>query len=279
MRNKAKIIIVYTLYLTIFLGLIYLLLPATTKQTVLETLNVHENQTSAISDVTSDVKVSRDTSGKFIVITFDDSFSSQYGAYKQLEKYGYKGTLYINSGLIGKEDRLTIKQLKEMYNAGWDISNHTENHADLTKVSEKKAYDEIYGCSAWLKEYGFTRKNGHKHFAYPYGAYNDDVVQILEKQGFLTARTTNAGSATEDLLLLGRASLSGMTKENIHDFMFSDEKLIILNLHRIVPDDSKDIGEIDLKQSYFDTLVQAIKDSNREVITLTEWYDLRDAIK
>ena len=152
------------------------------------------------------------------------------------------------------------------------------NHVDLTKVNAKKAYDEIYGCSAWITAHGFKRNMGYKHFAYPEGAYNNNIINILQEQDFLTARTTNPGSDTSKLLELGRASLYGMTKKNIRNFLLSGQKLIILSMHRIVPDDTAEASTIDLKESYFDEVIKAIIDSKRKVITITEWYEMRDNI-
>lgn len=210
---------------------------------------------------------------KYIIITMDDGWSSQYEAYQRLKPY--KGTLYICSGLIGKEDRLSLEQLKEMYENGWDICNHTVHHVNLTKVSLEKARDEIYGCSSWIAGQGFTRDMGYKHFAYPEGAYNEEILDLLKDLRMLSARTTNSGNSTADVLQLGRSSLWGMTRQNIRQLINSEQKLIILSLHRIVPDDTAELKEIDLKSSYLDEIIAAIKESGREVITITEWYKMK----
>ena len=269
-KKKVLFVAVYFVYFLIFIGLVFALLPPNIKQDDLETFNSSKNVT--------DKTIPGNDSGKYIILTFDDGWSSQYEAYKQLKQYDYKGTLYIISSLVGNEDRLTLDDLKAMYNDGWDICNHTADHVDLTKLSAKEAYDEIDGCSAWLIDNRFTRNLGYKHFAYPEGAYNNDVINILKEQGFLTARTVNPGSTTSNLLELGRASLHGMDKESIRNLILSDQKLIILSMHRIVPDDSAEIWTIDLKQSYFDEVIGSIIDSKRKVITITDWYEIRDSI-
>lgn len=212
-----------------------------------------------------------DPNSKYIILTFDDGWSSQYQAFKMLG--GLKGTLYICSGLIGEQNRLSLDNLTEMYNSGWDISNHTVHHISLTKVSEKKAYDEIYGCSAWIKGHGFIRNMAYKHFTYPEGGYNEEIVKILKRQGIITARTTNAGNDTSNFLQLGRTSLHGMSIKNIRDKILSDEKLLILSFHRIISDDTAEVKDIDLKESYFQTVINAIHESKRKVLTISEWYN------
>jgi len=271
MKKKVKLFIIYFVYILTFIGLVFMLSPTNIKQRAMETFTFTK-------DVPKETLLNNNN-GKYIILTFDDGWSSQYEAYKQLKQFNFKGTLYIISSLIGKEDRLTLDNLKDVYNNGWDICNHTVHHDNLTKVSTKRAYDEIYGCSAWILGHGFKRDMGYKHLAYPEGGYNDNIINILKKQGFLTARTTNPGSDTTKLLELGRTSLYGMTKKNIRDFIFSDKKLIIVNMHRIVPDDSKEATDIDLKKSYFDEVINSIIESKRRVITITEWYKLRDSIK
>lgn len=268
--KKVLFVGVYFTYFLIFIGLIFVLLPSGTKQNAAESF--------ALSKDVAEKTVPANDSGKYIILTFDDGWNSQYEAYKLLKQYNYKGTLYIISSLIGKKERLTIDNLNDMYNDGWDICNHTANHVALTKVSAEEAYDEISSCSSWLIDNGFTRNSGYKHFAYPEGAYNNNIINILKKQGFLTARTVNSGSDTSTLLELGRASLYGMNKENIRDLILSDQKLIILSMHRIVPDYSAEISTIDLKQSNFDEVISSINDSGRKVLTITEWYELRGSI-
>lgn len=185
-----------------------------------------------------------DPEKKYIIITMDDGWGSQYEAYQTLKPL--KGTLYICSGFIGQEDRLSLENLPEMYKDGWDICNHTVHHVNLTEVTTEKAAAEISGCSQWIAGHGFTRNAGYKHFAYPEGSYNEDIIEILRGQNILTARTTNSGNSTADPLQLGRSSLWGMTLENIRHLIHSEQKLIILSLHRIVPDDTAELKEIDL---------------------------------
>lgn len=209
---------------------------------------------------------------KYVILTFDDGWSSQYQAFKQVK--GLKGTLYINSALIGQEDRLTLANLREMYNKGWDIANHTVSHKNLTQLSKKEAREEIVECSNWIAGQGFFRNSGYKHFAYPEGSYNQEILDLLKDLQMFTARTTIGGNDTKDFLQLGRTSLHGMTKKNIRDTLLSQQPLLILSFHRIVPDNTPELKEIDLPESYFQEVIKAIGESKRKVITITEWYNL-----
>lgn len=264
MKKILKLILSYFIYFLTSIVVIFLLLPSSVKQSV----EMYWNSMAKNSKETINYK----SDDKYIILTFDDGWDSQYNAFNMLKPF--RGTLYICSSLINKENRLTLDNLDEMYNNGWDISNHTVHHNNLTNVSLDKAYDEIYGCSAWIYGHGFKRDMGYKHFAYPEGGYNDDIIEILKKQKYLTARTVNPGDDTSNLLELGRTSLHGMTKENIRNYILSDKKLIILCFHRIIPDSQAIVSDIDLKESYLKEVISSIYESKRKVITITEWYKL-----
>ena len=67
-----------------------------------------------------------------MVLTFDDGYTSVYTtAFPIMQQYGIKGTVYINTALVGTPGRLNLQQLQTLYNAGWTIANHTPNHTNL----------------------------------------------------------------------------------------------------------------------------------------------------
>lgn len=275
MLKGIKLILVYSIYLVLVIAVVFLLLPSEGRQLIKDKFsNIHlYKYFSEVMNINGYKTGNEDKeSTKYVILSFDDGWSSQYDAFKMIKPL--KGTLYITSSLIGKEGRLSLDNLTEMYNAGWDICNHTVHHVNLTEVSHEKAYEEIYGCSAWISGHGFTRSVSYKHFAYPEGGYNDDIIGILKEQGFLTARTTKAGNDTSSMLEIGRTSLHGMTKENIRDKILSEDKILILSFHRIVPDSTTEMKEIDLKESYFKEVLDAINESKRKVLTITEWYEM-----
>lgn len=284
MNKRLKLIIAYTVYLAIIAMLVggALSIKHKLKGSVVPEINsgaVTQEQATTfrrnLNKPSLKYKFNND-GNKYVILTFDDGWSSQYEAIKRI--YPWKGTLYISSALIGQKERLTLDNLAELYRNGWDISNHTANHLNLTKLSLKQASAEVAECSTWIANQGFTRDRAYMHFAYPEGGYNDQIISILSQQGMLTARTTNAGNDTKDSLLIGRTSLYGMTPSNIRANIMSDQKLLILSFHRIVNDSSTENKEIDLKESYFQEVIKAIHDSNRKVITMTEWYKMGDRL-
>jgi len=63
----------------------------------------------------------------------------------------------------------------------------------LDSVKYQKQEDEIKNSLEALKEIRGDNKNWI--MSYPYGAYNDDTLSILEKQDCVLALTTKVGTA------------------------------------------------------------------------------------
>lgn len=124
--------------------------------------------------------------------TFDDGYSTVYDvAYPYMQAKGIKGTVYVISSAVGGANYMTLAQLKELYNAGWTIANHTANHVYLATLTKEQQRTEIQTCMQWLIDNGFGE--GSKHIAFPYGSFNDDTLAVCAELGIKTARTTTNG--------------------------------------------------------------------------------------
>jgi peptidoglycan/xylan/chitin deacetylase (PgdA/CDA1 family) len=97
-------------------------------------------------------------------------------------------------------DYMTPAQIQSLAAAGFEIGAHTMTHADLTAVSAAGALAEVAGAKADLVNLGLNPTT----FAYPYGAYNSTIEQLVASQGFTAARTVNDGynTATTDRFAL-----------------------------------------------------------------------------
>ena len=149
---------------------------------------------------------------KPVVITFDDGFSAQMSAYETLKRHNMKATFYIIDGgpesqwCIGAGRRygdplqppsgcgdsyLSWDQVRMLDRSGLiTIGGHTVNHRNLASLSEADQRFEIETGKQLLEQ-----QLGHtmRHFAYPYGQYNDTTIQIVQEAGYLTAVTTIPG--------------------------------------------------------------------------------------
>lgn len=136
-----------------------------------------------------------------VIITFDDGDSSVYlKAFPIMKANNQPGVAFLITGRVpgasGKNGfaDLNLTQAKNLYSNGWDISSHTVNHKDLTKLTASDINKELNTSKNWLEKSGFTTSS--RFFAYPFGGYNSKVIASVKNNGYLAARTTDdiAGS-------------------------------------------------------------------------------------
>lgn len=135
---------------------------------------------------------------KAVTFSYDDGIRQDMRLVELFNKYGMKATFNLNSGIqsdvspfINKEivvHRMNIAGLKELY-AGHEIASHALTHANLVRVSPETVYNEVKTDMEILSARFGQNVTG---FAYPFGAYNDSVVDILKQCGVSYARTVKS---------------------------------------------------------------------------------------
>ena len=129
-----------------------------------------------------------------VVFTFDNARASVYTVgYPIFADHGYKATFYVVTDGVDVRntsgDSITLSQLTTLYNAGWDIGDHTRHHeyfvSESLGLSEQIA--EIQGGRDDLEAWGFTRAS--RHLAFPGGEYDADTTTAMTSAGMLTGRT------------------------------------------------------------------------------------------
>lgn len=83
-----------------------------------------------------------------IVLRFDDALASVYTtAFPIMQALGLKGVLGVISNSIGTAGYMTWAQVRELWNAGWEIANHTKTHLN-NDYQQNEAYwlIEIQEC-------------------------------------------------------------------------------------------------------------------------------------
>lgn len=120
-----------------------------------------------------------------VTVTFDDGTADQAAALDALRDNGMSATLYINSGRMGFDSSfLTRAQLTAYQSSGFEIAGHNTSHVDLTTLGLDDARREICDDRVALTDLGFRVTS----FAYPFGAANAGVKQIVQDCGYNSAR-------------------------------------------------------------------------------------------
>lgn len=135
---------------------------------------------------------------KVLTLSYDDGAVQDIRLIDIMNKHGLKGTFNINSGLYSSEDTIRDKyqgvmklsEAKELYiNSGHEVAIHTLTHPVLNKLDISEIIYEITEDRKNLEEQYGTIVRG---MAYPYGAYNDVIVDLLKKYDVVYARTTES---------------------------------------------------------------------------------------
>ena len=131
---------------------------------------------------------------KAVTFSFDDGNIEDIRLIEIMNKYGLKGTFNLNSGRLTsvcgdwKNRHLNYYDIKGIYN-GHEIACHGYTHPDFTQLDANTLYNEIMLDKKLL---GFMFDREVCGMAYPYGCFNDTVVEALRECGIKYSRTVGS---------------------------------------------------------------------------------------
>ncbi|MBR5134232.1 MAG: polysaccharide deacetylase family protein [Clostridia bacterium] len=169
---------------------------------------------------------------KALTFSYDDGVQDDKRLVELFNRYGMKGTFNLNSALLSETmgwnewkrglrvDHVNAEDVTSIF-AGHEIAVHTAHHEDLTKLDPETLRAEIEQDKAALEALIGRDVVG---MAYPYGTYNDAVVEAVRAAGLHYARTVEDTRDTAlpaepltwghtchhldaDLMVMGRAFL------------------------------------------------------------------------
>jgi peptidoglycan/xylan/chitin deacetylase (PgdA/CDA1 family) len=168
---------------------------------------------------------------KSIILTFDDAFKNfiEY-ALPVLEKFKLPAYVFVPAGLVGTYNKwdfekinvklplMDWKDLELIQKKGIKIGSHALTHPFLTKINETEAKKEIEFSKKILED-----KLGIEidTFCYPYGDYNEKIVQIVKESGYKYAFTTKEGkfNGLENPYEINRIFVEGNKLISLPDFL------------------------------------------------------------
>ena len=137
---------------------------------------------------------------KAVTFSYDDGVEQDWKLIEIFEKYHMRATFNINSGLYAPEGtvypegqihrRMTKKQADETYTREWmEVAVHGATHPWLDHMPENMVtYDLLKDREALEKQFGRIVRG----MAYPYGTYNDNVVESMRSVGIVYSRTVHS---------------------------------------------------------------------------------------
>lgn len=135
---------------------------------------------------------------KSVILSFDDGYRDFYtDVFPILKKYQVKAVAYIVPNFLNKPNNMDLWQLQELAQSGLvEIGAHTMDHSYLSGLSGDLVKYEVEESKKYLEE-----NLGIKiiSFAYPYGAFDNQTIDVVKKAGFTTAVTTINGIFAQDI--------------------------------------------------------------------------------
>ena len=137
----------------------------------------------------------KDGKSKVLTLSYDDGVVFDKRLIEIMDKNGIKGTFNINANLYQSEDRerkagedrLTLSQAKRLYTESvHEVAVHGYNHTFLDLSVESEIIYEVSKDREALENTFGTIIRG---MAYPYGTYNDKVIDCISRCGICYSRT------------------------------------------------------------------------------------------
>lgn len=135
--------------------------------------------------------------GKSKVITFsyDDCVVQDIRLIEIFNKYGLKGTFNINTGLYMPEceereefyGRMKLSEAQKLYiDSGHEVAVHAYSHPFLEQLKDDEMLEEILSDRKNIENQYKVIARG---MAYPFGTYNERVIELLKISGVCYSRT------------------------------------------------------------------------------------------
>ncbi len=160
-----------------------------------------------------------------VMITIDDGWKATHTlAMPVLKEFNYPFTVFLYKNYIGVGGRsMTHDEIREIAANGGTISSHSVSHENMSRKGGRSEAAYLEWLRVELEEsYEFLVENFgdtgalEKTFAFPYGIYNDQVLELAEKYGYEACFTVNGKKTDWEVedMEVGRYVVHGTTLAN-----------------------------------------------------------------
>ncbi|MHA6480826.1 polysaccharide deacetylase family protein [Paenibacillus sp. strain BS8-2] len=125
---------------------------------------------------------------KAVTFSFDDGRTHDRRLVEVMNRYGLKGTFHLNSGFFGHDGYISGDEVAELYK-GHEVSAHTVTHPFLEQSPMDQVAEEILSDRQALESLVGYPVRG---MSYPFGSYNNRVVEALPALGIEYSRTVQS---------------------------------------------------------------------------------------
>lgn len=235
-------------------------------------------QEEAIDITVDEIRVHDAPDQGRVMLTWDDNHGTQYRAFELMSEYDFPGVEGVITHSVGNGDRLTVHQLREMAEAGWDVVSHPHHpeQGGQPLIADNFSEDEISQVMQdsidWLQQRGL--EDGSKYVVTP-GNLRDATHMELLKEHHEKALGYGGGPVGQPITnpyAIGR--FDGYDPEDVTeyvDFAAKYNQLTVPMWHTIGEQGDQVGGEeVDITVEQFEDLLQYIEDADVEVVTLSD---------
>jgi len=203
-----------------------------------------------------------------VCICFDDGKEELMPSKAIMDDAGFKGTLFIDPDYIGESGFITKSQLDSFSSNGWSIGGH--RMGILTALTEEQLNNHFNSVKNYLQTNNYL---GSNLYAYPNGAFNDEIFESLLSHNFKYG--FNINGYIQPLSYVSNTSVNRhsidkwTTQEMVKNWIDQAEEnggVCILNFHKLV--DTLVDGE-DWLTSDFEDIIDYLVDNNINVQELS----------
>lgn len=202
---------------------------------------------------------------------FDDGWESTYDeAYIRMKEKNLKGIVSIIASSVGTPGYASKEQLNILYKDGWEISNHTYSHKNLTEINIEKVDEEISKGLNFLIDQGYI--NGSMYFVPPYSEVNSEVLSIVKQYSLISRRKTGSYN-TIPVLDLSNIAFKEVTNATSVDTVkkwideaIENELWLVLLFHRL---EHTTQWSTQYDPSNFQDIIDYLNIKNTEIKTVT----------
>ena len=123
---------------------------------------------------------------KALTLSYDDGTRHDEKMVEILDRHGIKCTFNLNNRDNSDRYWITPNEYNDLYK-NHEIAVHGQNHIFMKNVPFGTVVDEVIANRLQLEEITGERIQG---MAYPYGPYNEDIIEALKLCGIKYSRTT-----------------------------------------------------------------------------------------
>ena len=167
-----------------------------------------------------------------VSICFDDGLKEAHrNAFYLMRDRGLVGTVFVTWSYIGSKYGMSWDDLWDLKYAGWEIGAHSITHPDLLEATLGQAENEISGSKTLLTHEGFDVHS----FAFPYGRWNDTLVQFAESTfDYVRLDYVNAGDIASVFNVVSHKVAEGgwvnLVVHSVNDTGYTDQGYAFVQL-------------------------------------------------